>query len=48
LKGIKKGKRNEMSDTKSPYKLDRWHKLNAEERSWILLRAYKGGLITQA
>lgn len=37
-----------MSDTKSPYKLDRWHKLNAEERSWILLRAYKGGLITQA
>ena len=35
-----------MSSARSPYKLDRWHKLNAEERSWILLRAYKGGLIT--
>ena len=28
------------------YKLDRWHKLNAEERSWILLKSFKAGVIT--
>jgi hypothetical protein len=29
----------------SEYKLARWHKLNAEERSWVLLRSFKGGFI---
>jgi hypothetical protein len=34
-----------MSNKGSEYKLDRWHKLNAEERSWVLLKCFKAGVI---
>lgn len=36
-----------MASTTNKYRLERWHKLNAEERSWILLRSFKGGYISQ-
>lgn len=35
-----------MSSNVSQYTLTRWHKLNAEERSWVLLKSFKGGIIS--